>query len=305
MNRQTSRRLSAVAPDDASAESGRTDTGLTARELGRVLMAATAAARSAGRLMYRNLREPKRVNEATQHDIKLELDVRCQQLLERALRRTLPRAAILGEEGSTGDVESPLRWVVDPIDGTVNFAHGIPHACVCIALQQRATGTPTPTPPGPVDPDGFATVLGVVHDPFTDELWTATDRGPALLNGRPIRVSERPRLAEAIVSLGFGKRGRSLNHMLAALRQLTHRVRKLRITGSAGLAMTYVASGRFDAFVESGVRLWDIAAGGLIVQRAGGVFWRRAIDRQRSFEIVVSSAPLQRPLHRLAGSRVS
>jgi myo-inositol-1(or 4)-monophosphatase len=250
--------------------------------------------------MRRNLRQTKRINESTQHDIKLELDVRCQRLIERILHKALPEASILGEEGTSGNPDFPLRWVIDPIDGTVNFTYGIPHACVSIALQ--CASDPAKKPTDLSYEDGFQTVLGVVYDPFTDELWTATEEGPALLNGKPIQVAARTRLNEAIVALGFAKHTHTLNRMLPVFQRLVHRVRKIRITGSAALSFTYVASGRFDAYVETGVRLWDIAAGGLILQRAGGVFWRRAVDSSQTYEIVISAAPLQRTLHRMNAS---
>lgn len=265
------------------------------------LATAVEAAQAAGALLRRELRRPKRVNLATQHDIKLELDVRCQRLIERRLKRALPEAAVLGEEGVLGgNPGTDLRWVVDPIDGTVNFAYGIPHACVAIALQQQVEAPRSADPTGPVYEDGFRTRVGVVYDPFTDDLWTATHPGPARHNGRVLRVQPRERLDESIVALGFAKSGSSLNHMLGLFEPLTHRVRKLRIMGSAALSMTYVATGRFDAYLESGVRLWDIAAAGLVIQAAGGIFWRRALPAgDLAFEIVTSAAPLQKALHRL------
>src|SRR6185369_9343396 len=102
---------------------------------GQALNAATAAAREVGALMRRELHSRKHANEESQHDIKLELDVRSQNLIERSLRKALPAVALLGEEGVSGSAEAPYRWIVDPIDGTVNFAYTIPHACVSIALQ--------------------------------------------------------------------------------------------------------------------------------------------------------------------------
>jgi len=261
---------------------------------------ASRAAREVGALMRKNLRQTKRINEATQHDIKLELDVRCQRLIERILHKALPEASILGEEGSSGDSHSPLRWVIDPIDGTVNFTYGIPHACVSIALQ--CISEPAKRPTDPSYEDGFQTVLGVIYDPFTDEMWTATEDGPALLNGKKIAVATRSQLAESVIALGFAKHRHTLDRMLPVFQQLIHRVRKIRITGSAALSFAYVATARFDAYVETGVRLWDIAAGGLILQRAGGVFWRRAVDSEQTYEIVVSAPPLQRTLHRMNAS---
>lgn len=261
------------------------------------LPAAVEAAQEAGSIMLRHLRRTKQVTAATRHDIKLELDVRCQQRIARRLRSALPAASIFGEEGIEGDLGSAWRWVIDPIDGTVNFSYGIPHACVSIALQRRSRPGRLPTEAAYAD--GYETCLGVVFDPFTGDLWTATADGPASLGGRVIRASARNRLGEAIVALGFAKTRRTLNRMLPMFQTLIHRVRKIRIMGSAALSMTYVASARFDAYMESGVRLWDIAAGGLIIQRAGGVFWRRAIDSRQTYEIVVSAAPLQRSLLRL------
>src|ERR1017187_10401918 len=126
---------------------------------------AVRAAQAVGVLMRRNLHASKRANSVTQHDIKLELDVRSQKLIERSLRRTFPQVAVLGEEGVAGKADAEYRWVVDPIDGTVNFAYGIPHACVSIALQQRAQ-----TPRVAEYDDGYQTLVGVVYDPFCDEL---------------------------------------------------------------------------------------------------------------------------------------
>src|SRR6266851_7154095 len=101
------------------------------------LAAAVTAARAAGKMMRDHFRSPKKITEATQHDIKLELDLLCQKRIEKTLRRAFPRIALLGEEGMAGDPKAEARWVVDPIDGTVNFTYGIPHACVSIALQLR------------------------------------------------------------------------------------------------------------------------------------------------------------------------
>ena len=103
-------------------------------QLNAALACAVRAAKAAGQIMRKNLLATKKINEATQHDIKLELDVRCQKVIERELRKSFPRLPVLGEEGITGDPNAELRWVVDPIDGTVNFTYGIPHAAVSIAL---------------------------------------------------------------------------------------------------------------------------------------------------------------------------
>ena len=252
---------------------------------------AVRAAQAVGALMRRNLHSSKRANSVTQHDIKLELDVRCQALIEKALRRMFPKVAVLGEEGDSGQADAEYRWVVDPIDGTVNFAYGIPHACVSIALQRRAEATKTAE-----FEDGYQTLVGVVYDPFCDELWTAIRGQAARLNGKIIRVSKRRKLRETILSIGFAKTRENLEATLPYFIDLVHRVRKLRITGSAALDLAYVATGRFDAYIERGIRLWDIAAGGLIVECAGGEFWHEAIPRKHAYRMIASNGLLRRLL---------
>jgi myo-inositol-1(or 4)-monophosphatase len=261
-------------------------------ELKRALAAATGAAQAAGLLMRRNLRMAKKVNAEFKHDLKLELDVRCQALIQRRLLAAFPRVDFLGEEGDARAATGSHRWVVDPIDGTVNFAYGIPHACVSIALQARTAKTGAP------GGDDYETVAGVVYDPFCDELWTATLGGVARLNGRPIRVSTRARLEEAIVAMGFSKTQSIIDRMLPEFTHLARKVRKVRMMGAAALDMVYVASGRMDAYVEVGVRLWDIAAGGLILECAGGEFWRQPLAGDHAYQVIASNGLLRRKIQR-------
>lgn len=267
-------------------------------ELKRALDTAVKAARAAGAVMLKNFHEPKKVNEVAQFDIKLELDVQCQELIQKKLTAAFPKISVMGEEGDAGDACAPLRWVVDPIDGTVNFAYGIPHACVSIALQEKLTGkVPKAIARHAVTPDGYSTVLGVVYDPFVDELWTATRGGKAFLNDRVISVSRRATLADAIVAMGFSKRQDTLTELLPVLNRLIHRVRKVRMMGAAALSLTYVASGRHDAYIERGVRLWDIAAGGLIVECAGGEFFHQPLpDENHAYRLVVNNGLLRKQL---------
>jgi myo-inositol-1(or 4)-monophosphatase len=255
------------------------------------LTEAVAAARAVGALMRRHLNATKRAQSVSRHDIKLELDVQCQRLIERRLSRAFPDIAVLGEEGVQGDPAALRRWVIDPIDGTVNFTYGIPHACVSIALQSRATATSRVRQR--IDQTGSwtaaDTVVGVVYDPFADELWTALRGRAARLNGRKIRVSTRRRLGEAIASIGFAKDRRTLKRMLPVFERLIHRVRKVRMMGSAALALTYVASGRMDLYLESGIRWWDIAAGGLILECAGGDFRHHPVDGPDTYRLTASN----------------
>jgi myo-inositol-1(or 4)-monophosphatase len=251
----------------------------------KALACAVKAARAVGKLMRKNLHINKKVNLATAHDIKLELDVRSQKLIEKMLFASFPKVAVLGEEGISGNQEAEERWVVDPIDGTVNFTYEIPHACVSIALQVKDAKT-----------GEYQTVVGVVYDPFCDELWTAIRGQPARLNGRIISVSQRKVLKEAIVSIGFAKSHSNVVDTLPYFNKLVVRIRKVRMMGAAALALTYVASGRFDAYVEQGIHLWDIAAGGLIVECAGGEFWHEPIAGDYAYRIVASNGLLRKKL---------
>jgi myo-inositol-1(or 4)-monophosphatase len=260
------------------------------KRVNEALQSAVRAAHAAGEIMRHNLRATKKINQATQHDIKLELDVRCQKIIERELRRKFPGVAVLGEEGITGDPGAEYRWVVDPIDGTVNFTYGIPHAAVSIALQQRASS-----------PGTYASLVGVVYDPFCNELWTALRGGRARLNGKVIKASSRRTLDEAIVSVGFAKHAETLERMMPVLNQLVRRVRKIRIMGSAALATVYVATGRMDAYVEHGLRLWDIAAGGLILECAGGDFFHEPVAGDYAYRILLNNGHLRQELEQIAG----
>jgi myo-inositol-1(or 4)-monophosphatase len=248
--------------------------------------------------MRRHLRSSKKVNATTPHDIKLELDVRCQAVIERGLHAAFPEIAVLGEEGTSGCEDAVWRWVVDPIDGTVNFACGIPHAAVSIALQRRIG--PGERPSSAARFGDYCTVVGVVYDPFLDELWTAVVNKPARLNGRVVSVSSRRRLSDAIITVGFAKHEDSLERMLPVFSRLLHRVLKLRIMGTAALGLTYIATGRFDGYVESGLRLWDIAAGALIIPCAGGRCDCPPVVGEERYALLASNGHLHRALRPLA-----
>jgi myo-inositol-1(or 4)-monophosphatase len=221
------------------------------------LTAAIQAARAAGKIMRANWNAPKRVKASHAHDIKLELDVRCQKTIEHSLRRIFPKVPLLGEEGCSGNINADYRWVVDPIDGTVNYYFGMPHAAVSIALQATAPGSPI-------------SLVGVIYDPFTDELWTATHGGKTRLNGKVVRASRRGKVNEAIIAMGFSKSRENMEKSIPHLNRIARRAKKIRIMGSAALELAYVASGRLDAYIERTINIWDIAAGGLMVECSGG-----------------------------------
>lgn len=281
---------------------------MTNTQLRKALAEMVRAAQGAGIVLRRHLNKPKRAQSVSRHDIKLELDVRCQELIQRRLRRAFPDIAVLGEEGTDGDPNAPFRWVIDPIDGTVNFTYGIPHASVSIALDARPYPSPTqragPSRSG-AGSQSPRTLAGVVYDPFAGEMWTAIRSGSARCNGRVVHVSNRRRLAEIIATIGFAKHRRSLERMLPVFQRLAHRVRKVRILGSAALGLAYVASGRLDLYLESGIRWWDIAAGGLILECAGGDFWHEHLPGQapHTYRLMASNGRFRPQIRRLLDSK--
>ena len=243
------------------------------------LAAAVGAARAAGKIMHDNWHRPKCVNSAEAHDIKLELDVRCQKLIQQKLRRKFPAVPLLGEEGISGDMNAEYRWVVDPIDGTVNYFFGMPHAAVSIALEHHEKS-----------------IVGVIYDPFTDELWTAVRGGKTLLNGKPVRVSERAQLKEAVIAMGFSKDKTNMDESLPHLIRLARKVKKIRILGSAALELAYIASGRLDAYIERRINLWDVAAGSLLVECAGGEFHAIPVSGKYRYTMCADNGKLRKKL---------
>jgi myo-inositol-1(or 4)-monophosphatase len=203
--------------------------------------AAIDAARQAGALIKANYGTDLGVNETLQYDLKLELDVQSQELITGILLTAFPDHAIYGEEGLAGDQTSEYHWIVDPIDGTVNYFYGIPHI-----------------------------ILGVIYDPMMDELFVAEKGATPTLNGKPIRVSKRGDLADAMITVGFSKNKESIEAGMRRFSRLLTQVRKTRMLGSAALGMAYVACGRLDAYIEEVISLWDVAAGILLVETAGG-----------------------------------
>jgi myo-inositol-1(or 4)-monophosphatase len=216
---------------------------------------ATDVARRAGEILLRSYERIERIDYKSKRDVVTDADFASERLVVDAIRATYPDDAILAEE--SGEHAGVLRkdgsgngrmWVVDPLDGTVNYANGIPYYCVSIGLV--ADERP---------------VVGVVLDPARDDLYTATADGPALLSGQPIRASSKERLGDFVVSLAVIGRGG-----LARERRIAPLIRIHRRMGSAALSLAYVANGRFDAFVQNGgLSPWDIAAAGLIAERAG------------------------------------
>ncbi|NBC15763.1 MAG: inositol monophosphatase [Bacteroidetes bacterium] len=222
--------------------------------------AAVDAARRAGRLIRQHAGTVNQasVREKGIHDLVTVVDEQVQQQIVEDLNAALPEAAILAEEGDEHSQESTdtaNRWIVDPIDGTTNFAHGVPPYAVSIALEHDAQ-----------------IVVGVVYDAARDDLFTAIRGEGAYANGVRMAVSRRNALNDCLLTTGFPYR--SFGHIdayLDVLKAFFQKTRGVRRPGVASVDLAYVAWGRFDAFFETGLSPWDVAAGMLLVEEAGGM----------------------------------
>ncbi|MEO7203112.1 MAG: inositol monophosphatase family protein [Candidatus Tumulicola sp.] len=213
---------------------------------------AIAAAREAGALLRRRARDPGMVSEKGRRgDLVTDADRAAESAVLDRLRRSFPSAAVLAEESGSRAGSSGERWIVDPLDGTTNFAHGYPLYCVSIGYER----------------DGEI-LAGVIYAPAIDECFTARRGEGAQLNGEPITVSSVERLSDAMVCTGFQPSDFARNGKWFAA--MSDRAQAVRRDGSAALDLAFVACGRFDGFWEFDLNPWDVAAGTLIVREAGG-----------------------------------
>ena len=256
---------------------------------------ATDLARQAGAILTGSYERIERIDYKSKRDVVTNADFASERLVIDAIKGRYPGDAILAEE--SGEHAGVLRddgshngrtWVIDPLDGTVNYANGIPYYCVSIGLV--VDDVPT---------------VGVVFDPARDDLYAAAADGPALLDGAPIGASTKESLSDYVISLAVIGRGG-----LARERRIAPRIRIHRRMGSAALSLAYVANGRFDAFVQNGgLSPWDVAAAGLIAERAGatitdiagGPWWNPRLRGPRT-SVVASGAAQHATLLELLGS---
>jgi myo-inositol-1(or 4)-monophosphatase len=195
-------------------------------------------------------------------DLVTVADRTAEKLIRSRLSEVFSDHGIYGEEGTRDRLEGEFRWYVDPLDGTTNFAHGFPQFCVSMGLEQRPSGL-KPTEDGTL-------VAGVIYDPLRDELFSAEKGKGAFLNGKPMRTSSIPRLAEALLATGFPSRKRHASPNIHFYQEFTLRSHGVRRAGSAALDLAYVAAGRLEGFWEFNLNPWDTAAGILLVEEAGG-----------------------------------
>jgi len=235
---------------------------MASKEIEQTLELAIRLAREAGQIQRERYETDFEVrSKSTEIDLVTEIDKLCEDLIVSTLERERPGDAILAEEGGgTDSPDAEWRWVIDPLDGTTNYAHGFPRFCVSIGVEHHNER-----------------VVGVVYDPLLDELYRATKGGGAFLGERRLSVSRESRLDHALVATGFPYDAKqSPENNLSNFARMARATRAIRRDGSAALDLCYVAAGRLDAFWEFKLSAWDVAAGLLMIDEAGG----KTTDRQ-------------------------
>ncbi len=227
--------------------------GMNDISLNHLLDVAICAAEAAGKHAMANLGRRKEATAVFDHDIKLVLDIECQEVAERIIASEFPDHAILGEERASPNPAASFEWIIDPIDGTMNFSHGMEYWCSSVAVRSNRK-----------------VVAGCVYAPVFDAFYTAHIEQEARRNGMPIRVSGTRHLQDALVVTGLSKLMQaSREPHLDLFRMLANNTKKVRINGAAALDLCRVADGTADGFLETDIHLWDYAAAGLIAEQAG------------------------------------
>jgi myo-inositol-1(or 4)-monophosphatase len=222
-----------------------------------ILNVATKAAREAGRIINRASQDVGSLKIQTKdyNDYVSEVDRSAEQAIIDVLKEAYPTHGFLGEESGKTNSDAESIWIIDPLDGTTNFLHNFPAYCVSIALQEKGVLT-----------------QAVIYDPVRNDLFTATKGRGAFLNDRRIRVTSRSKLQESLISTGFPFKDYSyLDTYLDIFKDMIKKTSGIRRPGSAALDLAYVAAGYSDGFFEINLSPWDIAAGALLVQEAGGI----------------------------------
>ena len=241
------------------------------------LEAAIAAAKAAGEVLRNGFGQHQEVKYKGEVDLVTKADENAEQTIKEILQETFPHYGMLAEESGSLEGEGDTRWIVDPLDGTTNYAHGVPVFCTSIALEKDSE-----------------VVLGVVHDPVANEIYAAERGSGATLNGEPILVSNTDKPIRALLATGFPYDRNEVPVALEIFGQFALRTQSMRRLGSAALDLCYVAAGRLDGYYERGIKVWDIAAGVLILREAGGKvtdYLGHELDLERG-EVVASNGPL-------------
>jgi myo-inositol-1(or 4)-monophosphatase len=252
--------------------------------LSRELEVAVAAAEAAGEVLRSTFGQRLDVEYKGEAELVTEADEKAEQKVKEVLGEAFPDYGMLTEEGGEIAGEAEARWIVDPLDGTTNYVHGVPFFCTSVALERHGE-----------------VVVGVVHDPMAKETYAAERGGGVTLNGEPIGVSETDEPARALLGTSYPDDPGEVPSGLDLFERFTNLARGMRRLGSGALDLCYVAAGRLDGCYEQGFSAWDVAAGALIIEEAGGEVtdYRGNEANLGGGGMVASNGLLHRPLVRV------
>ena len=258
-------------------------------EIAQILQVGSQAAKAAGAYLFSHFGtiRPDEVDEKGRNDFVTFVDRESEKRIVQIIREAFPHHAVLAEEGGNYQKDGTYQWIIDPLDGTTNYIQHIPFFCVSLGVRK-----------------GSEVVAAIIYDPNHDELFTAARGQGAWLNGKPISVSANTRPERAALATGYPWRTkRLLPQYLLTFEEIFLHTASTRRLGSAAMDLCYVAAGRFDAFWEMGLSPWDIAAGSLLVQEAGGVvtdFWNGPHFLETGF-IIAGNSTMHRLIQEITG----
>lgn len=248
----------------------------------KLVEAAVRAAHASGKILASHFGKPLKVSEKDGAGLVTQIDIASEKASMKILRQAFPHFGFLTEESGVHSAQSPGRWIIDPLDGTTNYIHRFPMFCVSIAAEWEGE-----------------LVVGVIYHPILKDTYIAVRGQGATINGKRLRVSQTPRLEDSLLSTGFTYRKNEwLHREMEAFEHLSGVARAVRRPGSAALDLAYTARGVFDGFWERRLSPWDVAAGALLVQEAGGQVsdFKGKDFKVESAEIIASNGKLHKKL---------
>lgn len=278
-----------------------------------IVEVAIQAAKKAGKILIGNFGTKQNVTRSYSHDVKLEVDSLCEEVIIDNILRSFPDHVIFTEEGGRFGQDGDYVWFIDPLDGTMNYAAGLHYFCSCVACYRR-TGRRLYDPNSENTgqnvesselrtQDSLGTALaGIVYAPAIDELFWGVKGKGAYLNNRPIHIDQDLELTEALLATSVGSDEKTMIRMEGLMPRLARRARKVRVFGACGLDISYVAANRFGALIHRKIRCWDFAAAGIILQEAGGVLDSIEIGPNQ-WDTLACAPKLRDPLMEILGDR--
>jgi fructose-1,6-bisphosphatase/inositol monophosphatase family enzyme len=226
---------------------------------------AKSAAMNAGAILKKFYRQNHTVREYLMHDLKLEIDHLCEDVIIKTIKSEFPDHCIISEESGEIIAESDFIWIIDPLDGTVNYFKGLPFFCTCISAYSIKLESQKGDILSKASP-----VAGVIYAPILEELFLSSADEPAMLNNKEITASHINKLQDAIINISIGSSEKTVSEISSIIPKIACKVKKMRSLGSTALDLAYIAAGFIDGMIHKNIKIWDIAAGKMILEKAGG-----------------------------------